>query len=155
MKTADLLDNFDKEILRVLQEDNKTSLKFLSEKVCLSIASVQRRIKKMEDNGVIATNTAIVDPIKIGKLITIVVEIHIEKSHSSDLETLKKSFSSPSIQQCYYVTGDADFILILVVSSMEEYSVIRKELFYDNPNIKWFRTMIVMDRVKSTLHQLI
>ena len=109
----------------------------------------------MEDSGVISTNTAVVDPIKIGKLITIVVEIHIEKSHSSKMDELKKSFSEPPIQQCYYVTGDADFILILVVSSMEEYSVIRKELFYDNPNIKWFRTMIVMDRVKSTLHQLI
>ena len=59
MKTPDLLDNFDKEILRTLQEDNKTSLKLLSEKVCLSIASVQRRIKKMEDSGVISTNTAV------------------------------------------------------------------------------------------------
>ncbi len=58
MNTPNSLDNFDREILITLQEDNKTPLRVLADKVCLSAASVQRRIKKMEDDGVICANTA-------------------------------------------------------------------------------------------------
>ncbi len=155
MNTPKSLDNFDREILITLQEDNKTPLRVLADKVCLSAASVQRRIKKMEDEGVICANTAVVDPEKIGQLITIIVEVHIERSYTSDIEKLKESFSGPAIQQCYYVTGEADFILVLGVSSMVEYEMISKELFYNNKNVKWFRTIIAMDRVKTTLHQSI
>ncbi len=96
-----------------------------------------------------------VDPEKVGQLITIIVEVHIERSHTSDIEKLKESFSGPAIQQCYYVTGEADFILVLGVSSMVEYEMISKGLFYNNKNVKWFRTIIAMDRVKTTLHQSI
>ena len=155
MNTPKSLDNFDREILITLQEDNKTPLRVLADKVCLSTASVQRRIKKMEDEGVICANTAVVDPEKIGQLITIIVEVHIERSYTSDIEKLKESFSGPAIQQCYYVTGEADFILVLSVSSMVEYEMISKGLFYNNKNVKWFRTIIAMDRVKTTLHQSI
>ncbi|GLO60581.1 AsnC family transcriptional regulator [Vibrio sp. MACH09] len=155
MNTPNSLDNFDREILITLQEDNKTPLRVLADKVCLSAASVQRRIKKMEDDGVICANTAVVDPEKVGQLITIIVEVHIERSHTSDIEKLKESFSGPAIQQCYYVTGEADFILVLGVSSMVEYEMISKGLFYNNKNVKWFRTIIAMDRVKTTLHQSI
>ena len=155
MRPPNTLDHFDREILIALQQDNKTPLRVLADKSCLSTASVQRRIKKMEDDGVICANTAVVDPEKIGQLISIIVEVHVERSHSSDLEKLKESFSGPAIQQCYYVTGEADFILMLAVASMSEYEIISKELFYNNKNVKWFRTIIVMDRVKATLHQCI
>lgn len=155
MNAPNSLDNFDREILITLQQDNKTPLRVLSDKVCLSPASVQRRIKKMEDDGVICANTAVIAPEKVGQLITIIVEVHIERAHTSDIEALKASFSGPEIQQCYYVTGEADFILVLGVPTMAEYESISKSLFYNNKNVKWFRTIIAMDRVKATLHQSI
>ncbi|WED26545.1 Lrp/AsnC family transcriptional regulator [Vibrio sp. DW001] len=155
MNVPNTLDSFDREILITLQQDNKTPLRILSDKVCLSPASIQRRIKKMEDEGVICANTAVIAPEKVGQLITIIVEVHIERAHTSDIEALKASFSGPAIQQCYYVTGEADFILVLGVPTMAEYENISKELFYNNKNVKWFRTIIAMDRVKATLHQSI
>lgn len=155
MSVPSYLDSFDKEILVILQEENKTPLRVLADRVCLSTASVQRRIKKMEEEGVIKANTAVVNPEKIGRLITIVVEVHMERAGTADIAKLKACFSGPAIQQCYYVTGEADFILILSVSSMAEYEEISQDLFYNNENVKWFRTIIVMDRVKATLDQKI
>ncbi|GEA49513.1 AsnC family transcriptional regulator [Vibrio inusitatus NBRC 102082] len=153
MSATHSLDSFDREILATLQEDNKTPLRILSDKMCLSTASVQRRIKKLEDAGIISANTAVVSPEKIGLSITIIVEVHIEKSSMSDIQELKESFSGPAIQQCYYVAGEADFILILSVSTMKEYENISKEIFCNNKSVKWFKTIVAIDRVKATLHQ--
>lgn len=56
-----------------------------------------------------------------------------------------------AVQQCYYVTGEADFVLVIVVSSMIEYEQITRQLFFDNSNVKRFRTFVTMDRVKVGL----
>ncbi|WP_194435373.1 Lrp/AsnC family transcriptional regulator [Vibrio fluminensis] len=146
-----LVDNFDRAILRILQKDNTTPLRLISEQTHRSTASVQRRIKRMEENGTIKTNTAIIAPEKVGQIITIIVEVHAVRAQASDMEEMKKSFSGPEIQQCYYVTGEADFLLVLTVSDMSEYEAISSRLFYNNENVKWFRTIVVIDRVKASM----
>jgi len=60
-------------------------------------------------------------------------------------------FSCPEVQQCYYVTDDFDFMLVLTVSCMAEYENLAQRLFRDNRNITWFHTTVVMDRVKVGL----
>ncbi|GLO61103.1 AsnC family transcriptional regulator [Vibrio sp. MACH09] len=144
------LDNFDREILSFLQKDNTTPLRVLSEHIHLSTASIQRRIKRLKESGIIEANTSTINPEKVGQ-ITIIAEVYTIKSHAPDLEDVKKCFSGPEVQQCYYVTGEADFILILTVPNMAEYDTISTRLF-NNPNVTWFRTMVVMDRVKTSLH---
>ncbi|OIN12315.1 Lrp/AsnC family transcriptional regulator [Oceanisphaera psychrotolerans] len=145
------VDNFDRAILSILQKDNTTPLRLVAEQVHLSTASVQRRIKRMEESGVIKKNSAIVSPEKVGNIITIIVEVHVVHAHASYMKDMKKIFSGPEIQQCYYVTGEADFMLILTVSDMAEYEAISSRLFYNNENVKWFRTIVVIDRVKATM----
>lgn len=145
------IDNFDRAILSILQQNNTTPLRAIAEQVNLSTASVQRRIKRLEDLGVIKANAAIIAPDKIGQNITIIVEVHAAHSQVSDMKELKKCFSGPEIQQCYYVTGEADFMLVLTVANMAEYEAISGRLFYNNPSVKWFRTIVVMDSVKTTL----
>ncbi|MBM3104609.1 Lrp/AsnC family transcriptional regulator [Pseudomonas sp. P66] len=149
MKPA--LDDFDLALLDALQQDNSLALRQLAEQVHLSTASVQRRIQRLNANGVIQANAAVIDPEKIGQVITLMVEVHAERTQSPDLELMKQTFSGPQIQQCYYVTGDADFMLVLTVASMSEYQALTQRLFHDNPNVKWFRTIVVLERVKSTL----
>lgn len=146
------LDKFDMALIAALQVDNSVPLRELAEQVHLSTASVQRRIQRMQKTGVIKANAAIIDPDKVGRVITIVVEVHVDRVQSADLKAIKKQFSSLEFQQCYYVTGDADFLLILNVASMAEFELIADRFFYSNPIVKWFRTIVVMDRVKTTLH---
>lgn len=149
--TADALDEFDLALLEVLQQDNTIPLRELSARVHLSTASVQRRIQRLQKSGVIRANVALVDPDRVGRVITVVVEVHAERTQSPDLEAMKAAFSGPEIQQCYYVTGDADFLLVMTVASMTAFNATAQRLFHDNPNVKWFRTIVVMDRVKATL----
>jgi len=145
------LDAFDLAILRIVQEARETPLRVLAERVNLSTAAVQRRLHRMEENGVIVANVSLVDPTLVGRPITLIVEVHIDRVQIELLNEIKARFSGPEIQQCYYVSGDADFVLVISVPSMEHYTELAHRLFYTDSNVKWFRTTVVMDRVKTTL----
>ena len=145
------LDKFDLALLELLQKDCHIPLRELADTIHLSTASVQRRIQKLRENGYIIGNIAVLDPDKLNQVITILVEIRVNKTHATDLDDLKKSFSGPEIQQCYYVTGEADFMLVLLVPSMGRFQKICDELFHNNSNVEWFKTTVVLDRVKVTL----
>lgn len=145
------LDKFDLDLLERLQKNCQTPLRELAEAVHLSTATVQRRIQRLKETGHIQANVAVLDPDRLGQVITLMVEVHVEKTHTTELEQLKSSFSGPEIQQCYYVTGDADFMLVILVPNMTTFQEICDRLFHNNPNVKWFRTIVVLDRVKATL----
>lgn len=148
------LDKFNLVLLKSLQQNCHTPLRELSEVVHLSTASVQRRVQKLKEEGYIQSNVAVLQPNKLDKVITILVEVKVEKTQTTDLHFLKESFSGPEIQQCYYVTGEADFVLVLLVPNMERFQEICDTLFHDNPNVKSFRTMVALDRVKVSLDVL-
>ncbi|MEO5325797.1 Lrp/AsnC family transcriptional regulator [Mesorhizobium sp. CC13] len=146
------LDAFDLKILSILQQDNTTPQREIGAAVNLSAPAVQRRIKRMEEVGAIAANVAVVDPDKAGRPITIIVEIAVESERVDLLDAVKASFAAaPEVQQCYYVTGEADFVLVVTVTSMAEYEALTRRLFFANPNIRRFRTLVAMDRVKVGL----
>jgi len=146
------LDSFDFAILQILQNDNTIPQREIGIAVNLSAAAVQRRIKRMEENGIIKSNIAVLDPTKVGQPITIFVEVEVESEKFELIDKTKKVFASyPEVQQCYYVTGEMDFILIIVVPSMVAYEQLTKKLFFDNANVKRFRTFVTMDRVKVGL----
>ncbi|QRQ11524.1 Lrp/AsnC family transcriptional regulator [Acinetobacter pittii] len=146
-----ILDKFDSALLELLQKDCHIPLRELADEIHLSTASVQRRIQKLREGGYIIGNVAVLDPDKLNQVITILVEIRVNKTHATDLDDLKKSFSGPEIQQCYYVTGEADFMLVLLVPSMSRFQKICDELFHNNSNVEWFKTTVVLERVKVTL----
>ncbi|WP_034595537.1 Lrp/AsnC family transcriptional regulator [Acinetobacter sp. CIP-A165] len=145
------LDKFDFALLKLLQKDSLIPLRELADAVHLSTASVQRRIQKLRENGYIIGNIAVLDPDKLNQVITILVEIRVNKTHAIDLKSLKASFSRTEIQQCYYVTGEVDFMLVLLVPNMNRFQELCDELFHNNPNVEWFKTTVVLDRVKVSL----
>jgi DNA-binding Lrp family transcriptional regulator len=143
------IDRFDRRILAMLQRDNKMPQREIGERVNLSAPAVQRRISRMEESGLIAANVALVAPEKLGRALTIIVEVGIESERIEELDALKTSFrKAPEIQQCYYVTGEADFVLVVLVADMAEYEALTRRLFFGNPNVRKFRTLVTMDRVK-------
>ena len=86
---------------------------------------------------------------KIGQSITIFVQVEMESERTDLYESAKRSFSNaPEVQQCYYITGEADFILVVTVNSMSDYEALTRQLFFENNNVKRFRTFVAMDRVK-------
>jgi DNA-binding Lrp family transcriptional regulator len=150
--SSDDLDDFDLAILRILQRDASTPQRVIGEAVNLSAAAVQRRIRRMEQAGVIATNVAVVDPVKVGQAITIVVEVEVISETAELIDAAKREFAAvPEVQQCYYVTGEADFMLVILVPSMAAYEALTRRIFFGNNNVKRFRSFVVMDRVKVGL----
>ena len=144
------LDDFDRAILAILQRDNSTPQRLIGEAVNLSAPAVQRRIKRMEASGVIVANVAIVDPASVGQPLTIIVEVELESERSDRIDALKRRFlEAEEIQQCFYVTGEADFVLIVQVPSMKHYEDLTRRLFFADANVRRFRTMVAMDRVKA------
>lgn len=146
------VDEFDVKILELIQHNNRLTADQLSEMVNLSASACQRRIKRLRDEGVIEAEIAVLSPKAIGRNLMMVVGVTLEREHPEIIETFKKSMQAmPEVMQCFYVTGDPDFILVLTAKSMEHYEDFTQRFFFENPHIKRFQTSVVMDRVKVGL----
>ncbi|MDE9452005.1 Lrp/AsnC family transcriptional regulator [Aliiroseovarius sp. Z3] len=144
------LDAFDLAILRILQRDTSTSQRKIGEAVNLSAPSVQRRIRRMEADGVITANVAVIDPDKVGLPLTIFVQVELVSETPAEIDLMKRRFrDAPEVQQCFYVTGEADFMLVVVVESMAAYEGFTRRVFFQDSNIRKFRTFVSMDAVKT------
>lgn len=146
------IDSFDCKILTIIQESNRTTSDQIAEEIGLSPAAVQRRIKRMRQQNVIRADISVVSPRTVDRDVTLVVEVYLESERTDLLDSFKKKMkANPAVQQCYYVTGSSDFILIVTAKDMEDYEQFTRQAFFDNPNIRRFRTNVVMDPVKVGL----
>lgn len=147
------LDHFDKQLLAALQEDCRMSQAELGERVNLSAAAVNRRIKRLTDEGVIERFTVQIRPEAVGQSMTIIVEVVVDNDRTDLLDAMRASFlRHPHVQQCYYVTGECDFVLIMTVRDINHYNTITQELFFAGNNVKRFTSSIALDRIKTAMH---
>ncbi|WP_373995970.1 Lrp/AsnC family transcriptional regulator [Klebsiella pneumoniae] len=99
---------------------------------------------------------SLVDASKVGRPITIMVQVTIENERLDLLEEDKQRFvTCPQVQQVYYVTGDFDFLLVINVRDMAEYEALTRELFFASGNIKSFRTIVSMQNAKQEMTVII
>jgi Lrp/AsnC family leucine-responsive transcriptional regulator len=144
------LDSADMRILRSLQRNNMRGHREVADEVGLSVAAVARRIQKLRDSKIIAGDVSIVDQDAVGRPLTLIVEVTTENERLDLLDAMRRRFAEcPQVQQCYYVTGEVDFVLIFNVHDMEEYNALTRSLFFDAGNVKNFRTFVSMRRVKT------
>lgn len=144
------LDSFDLALLRLVQRDSSQPLRQLAEAVHLSAASVQRRLARLQAAGVITAQVAQLDPEAVGLALTLIVTVELERETPGDIDAAKRLFlAAPEVQQCHYVTGEADFVLIVVVASMAAYEDFTRRVLFASGNLRKFRTMVSMDRVKT------
>lgn len=147
------LDHFDLALLDAVQRDASTSQIDLGEKVNLSSAAVNRRLKKMTAEGVIQGTVARVNAEALGYTLTVITEVEVETERLDLLDEMKRAFlACPQVQQCYYVAGECDFVLIMLVQNMAQYTQITRELFFQNNNVKRFKTLVSMSNVKTGNH---
>ncbi|AOK27627.1 Lrp/AsnC family transcriptional regulator [Burkholderia ubonensis] len=146
------LDAFDRKLLMEVQRDAQTPQNELGARVNLSTAAVNRRLRRLAEDGVIERYTAVVAPEKVGYALTIVVNVEMESEQIDQIDAMKRTFERcPQVQQCYYVTGEWDFVLILTVRDMDQYNALTRQLFFSNNNVKRFKTLVSMGRVKVGL----
>lgn len=139
----------DLNILRMLQENARERLETIATETGLSVATVQRRIRSLKADGAIISENALISPKAVGYAMTFLVFVELEHERIDQIDAFRrKAKAEPQVQQCYYITGEADFALIALARDMEDYEQLTHRLFFQDSNVKRFRTSVVMDRTK-------
>ncbi|AZP11471.1 Lrp/AsnC family transcriptional regulator [Undibacterium parvum] len=146
------LDHFDLSILRYLQVNCRHPADAIGVEIGLSATAVQRRIRRLREVGVIQAEVAVIAPDAVGYPLVLLVELVFAKGLADTIDQFKRQMLAlPEVQQCYYVAGEYDFMLVLHAASMADYEAFTRAVFFKNSNIIKFRTTVVMDAVKRGL----
>jgi DNA-binding Lrp family transcriptional regulator len=139
------LDRFDRKLLTLVQRDAGQTADALAEQVGLSASAVLRRLKRLRETGVILGEIAVVDPLKTGKPNFFLAALEIERERPELIARLRQWMAvEEQIQQVYYVTGTADFVLVVVAPDVGAYDALMSRLMADNPNVRRFTTNVAL-----------
>lgn len=149
------LDKLDRQILRSLQADGRATYDQIADGVGLSPSAVLRRVKRLEDAGVIDRYVALVRPESVGLGLSAWINVRLEKASGAAKRNPMDEFRAsvqawPEVVECMALTGEMDFLLRLVVSDMTAYSRFMMDTLLKHPSVQDCKTSLVMDRVKST-----
>lgn len=146
------LDSIDRALLTLVQADSRRSVEELGAAVGLSPSAAHRRVQRLRANRVILGDVALVDPIAVGRPLIMIVSLSIDREGRHNLQALRSWLNNePSVQQCWYVTGEADFIIVISARDMEEFDEIAQRLVSDNSNVRNFHTSVGISTVKRGL----
>jgi len=145
------LDDIDRKLLRALQNDAGLSHAALAELVGASSASCWRRIKVLEESGVLKSHVRIVDPILVGRGVSVMLQVRI-KSHARDERSEFEAFlrSRPEIVECYSMSGEWDYLLRIVVSDVADYERFLMREMLNQPNVATSASHFALSQVKYT-----
>ena len=143
------LDPIDRRILAVLQDDNQVTNLALAERVGLSPPACLKRVRRLREEKVVIKDVALVDPDKVGQTIVAFVGVELDRQREDVLAAFeRKMVAEPEVQQCYFVSGEIDYLLIVTCRDMEAYNVFARRVLANEHNIKRFRTSFNLSRVK-------
>lgn len=143
------LDELDKRILQQLQRDSSLTNQELAEKVHASAPTCLRRVRNLQENGVIQKQVAIVDPQKTGSTLTAIVEVTLDVQTAEANTAFEKEVNGENaVLQCYRVSTGPDFILVIQVADMPAYHELVHRLFTARKNVRNVRTFFSVNRSK-------
>jgi Lrp/AsnC family leucine-responsive transcriptional regulator len=117
-----LLDAIDRRILAVLQEEARTANVDLARRVGLSPSPCLRRVRDLEERGVIRRHVSLVDPAAVGLGVSVFVSVRLERQIEGALDAFESAvLTRPEVMECYLMTGDADYLLRVVVCDVPAY----------------------------------
>ena len=144
------MDEKDREILSILQDNADQPAKAIAQAVNLSPSAVERRISKLKREGVIDRIVAVVSPPAVGRSLRILVEIEIQNEYRHNLEAFQRWLvRAPEVQSCWYVTGDADFVLSAMVRDIDEYNAFIERMMTDQGElVRKYKSLIALKTIK-------
>lgn len=146
------LDRFDCQLLNLVQEDAGQTAERLAEQVALSPSAIQRRLRRLHEQGVIEREVAVVDPQAVGRPTLFIVSLQVERERPDLMSQLRRWLAAQAhVQQAFYVTGEADFVLVVTAPDAESYHALMGRLMSENPNVQRFTTNVAMSVVKRGL----
>ncbi len=145
------LDQIDRKIIKALQDNARLSSQELSERVGISTSPCWRRVKALEEAGVITRYVTLVDPESLGLSISIFTNVSLDKQIETALETFQKAVRKrPEVMECYLMTGDFDYLLRVVVGSLHDYERFLLDHLTKIPGVASIKSSFALKQVKYT-----
>ena len=146
------LDHLDLRILDLVQDDAERPTEAIAAEVGLSASAVQRRISRLKKNGVIEKVVTLVEPRSVGRTVTVLVEVEIDNERRSALEGFQRwVVEAPEVQSCWYVTGDADYALLVSTRDLDGYNAFIERLMTEQPVVRKYKSLIALKTIKRGL----
>jgi DNA-binding Lrp family transcriptional regulator len=146
------LDRFDRQLLTLVQQDAALTAEQLAGEVSLSPSAIQRRLRRLREQGVIQRQIAVLDAARIGRPTTFIAGLQVESERPELMARLRAWLEAEAaVQQAFYVTGEADFVLVVAAPDAAGYEALMARLLAANPNVRRYTTQVAMGVLKRGL----
>ena len=143
-----MVDITDQKILSILQSNARVSHAEIGEKIGLSTSAVNRRIKILEQDGVISGYAAVLDGKKMGKGASVFVQVTLKTQRKPQLEEFERAVAStPEVVDCFLMTGEMDYLLRVVVKDAADYERVHHETLTQLPGVERVMSQFTIRRV--------
>jgi len=144
-----MLEPVDLRILAALQQDGRLTNQALSTEVGLSTSPCWRRVRQLEEDGVIQGYAALLDRRRIGLGVLAFIRVRIDSHSAAEAEEFSDSVRQlPEVVACYSIAGDSDFLLQVVAPDLDSYADFAMAVVRRLPGIKEMQTMFVLKEIK-------
>ncbi|MEQ1950188.1 Lrp/AsnC family transcriptional regulator [Mesorhizobium sp. CN2-181] len=145
------LDEIDRKIIAAIQMDGKITTQDLADKVGLSASPCARRVRLMEQDGIIKGYTAVIDQKKAGLPISAFASIKLERQREEDLDRFSQAVTRwPEVLDCYLMTGQRDYLLRIVVRDLDAYEEFLKAKLTRLDNVASIESSFALKQVKRS-----
>lgn len=146
------LDRLDVRILEELQQDGRRPVVELAERIGLSGTPCARRIRQLEDGGVIQGYTAVVDPAHLGLSVQAFVQVKLERHTDENVAQFRRELDAlDEIVACYATTGEHDFLLQVITADLEALSNIVLRKLLKIPSVRDVHSTVVLETIKRSM----
>ena len=140
----------DRRLLREVQRDSSKSAAELADLCRTTEFTALRRLKRLQKDGVIRAQVAVLDPAKLGRSLLIIVAVRLEREDGAAVRAfVERVRSNPNVVQFYFVTGKPDYIILLSARTMEDYDAFLQEHLLSDPFVVMSETNVVIRSLKS------
>jgi DNA-binding Lrp family transcriptional regulator len=144
------LDRHDVVLLNELQRDSRQTVQQLADAVGLSTTPCWKRVKELESSGVIRGYTALIDREKVGLALAVIAELNLTRHHEDDVRRFEQAVvDCPQIVGCWATTGQADYVVKVLVPDIHAYERFLHETAFKLPGVTHVRSSVVLKEVKA------
>lgn len=142
------LDELDTTVLAELQQDGRMTSAELADRVGLSPSAALRRVRRLEDAGVIDRYVMLIDPVAIGRTVSVFVEISLDSQAEELLDEFEAAIrQTPEVMGCHLMAGDADYLLHVVCVDVADYERIHRQVLASLPHVSRLRSSFAIREV--------
>ncbi len=145
------MDETDKKIIRELQANGRLSNEELAKRVNLSASPCLRRVRLLEKQGIIKGYAAVVDQTQVGLPVTVFMRIRLNQHSEKSIQVFESEIKDiPEILECYLMTGDWDYLIRVIVSSLQDYEEFVRRKIHKITGVSSMDTSFAYGEVKRT-----